>query len=709
MSTALATQAATKSPGGQHVAVTREFPRQLREAVVEPATFDDAGNTVDCVFTRGARVVRYDWTLGRRYEEELVVTPDAVDMSRFDEGAVTVLNTHQSWELDNVIGVATAGRIANGEGRATLRLSQRPELAGIVADIKAGVIRNISVGYSIAALQMIEPEARADGGSLPLYRATRWQPMEISFVPVPADPGAGTRAAPGATTESQAQGYPCLVTRAAPAAPTQEQSMSQSATTNDAGTQAGNQAAAATQERTTDSDAVRAAAERDANTRAAEIIDLCKRSNKPDLATEYIRSGASLTAVRESLQQKLFDEDLATRAARGPNVHISTVRDEVETRRASIEEAINHRAFGQGELSQGAREWRSLSLIDMARRTLEQDGVAGARSMAPMEIAGRVLNRSGSGYMSTSDFSSILANVANKSLRNAYEVAQPTYKLWARRGENLRDFKPLTVAALSGAPNLLPVNEHGEFKAGSLTDAGTTYQAFTVGRIVGFTRQAMVNDDLGAFNRLISAFGAAAARYENMFVYGLITANGNAYDGNPIFGTTRTQSYVDVNGATQSATQKNSQSGGASALALTGLNNARSQMRGMRDPSGILLNLAPSYLLVGLGLEQTAYQLTSANYVPAQQSNINEYRAGGKTQLTPIVEPLLGDGTATAWWAFADPSQIDTVEYRYVDGYEGPVIDTEQGFDVDGMRLKCRLDYAAAVIDWRGLQYSAGV
>lgn len=697
MSTAAATSSATSS-----ATETRQFPRQLREAVIEPATYDDANNTVECVFTRGSRVVRYDWRLGRRYEEELVVTPDAVDMSRFDEGAIPVLNTHQSYDLNNVIGAAQSGRVANGEGRATLRMSQRPELAGIVADIKAGVIRNISVGYSIGALQMIEPEARADGGALPLYRATRWQPMEISFVPVPADASAGTRAAPGATTESQAQGYPCIVTRAAPAAPTQEQSMSQAATT-DAGTQQ-----PGTQERAADADAVRTAAEREANTRAAEIIDLCARSKKPELAKDFIASGASLAAVRQNLLDKIVDEELASRAARGPNVHITTVRDAIDTRRAAIEEAINHRAFNQGELSQPAREWRSLSLIDMARRCLEQDGVANARSMPAMQVAGMALNRSATGLMTTSDFTSILANVANKALRNAYEVAQPTYKLWARRGENLRDFKPITVSALSGAPNLLPVNEHGEFKVGALTDAGTTYQAFTTGRIVGFSRQAMVNDDLGAFNRLITAFGAAAARYENMFVYGLITANGNAYDGSPIFGTTRTQSYVDVNGVTQSAAQKTTQSGGGSALALTSLNVARAQMRGMRDPSGILLNTSPSYLLVGLGLEQTAYQLTSANYVPAQQSSINEYRAGGKTALTPIVEPLLGDGTATAWYAFADSAMIDTVEYRYVDGYEGPVIDTEQGFDVDGMRMKCRLDYAAAVIDWRGLQSSAG-
>lgn len=696
MSTATASQSAAAREV-DHVTQTREFPRQLREAVIEPATFDEAARTVEVVFTRGARVKRYDYMQGRRYEEELVVTPEAVDMSRFDAGAVSVLDSHQSWELANVIGVAVSGRIANGEGRATLRLSERPELAGIVADIKAGVIRNISVGYSISAVEIIEPEARADGGALPLYRATRWQPMEISFVPIPADAESGTRSADDARAPSQAQGYPCTVKRAAPAPQSQEQSMTQAAST----AAERNDSPAATQQ-TIDEGAVRAAAETAAAERAAEIIDLCQRSSRPELAKGYIQSKASLDAVRKDLLDKLFDED-QTRGNAGPNVtRVQTLRDETQTRRAGMEAAILHRMNPGSVMPEIGNQFRQKTLCDLLRVDLQRAGVSNAMELGNLEVVSR-----SQGYMSTSDFSSVLANVANKALRQAYEQAPATYKTWARRGENLRDFKPVTVAALSGAPNLLPVNEHGEFKTGSMTDAGKTYQATTAGRIVALTRQAIVNDDLNAFSRLLSAFGSASSRYENATVYALLTANGNSIDGSPIFGTTRT--YVDT--ATNTTYTQKTQVGGAGAgvLGVTALGTMRAQMRLMRDPNGIILNIAPSFLIVPGTLETSANQFLSANYVATQQSNINPFATGGASALQLVVEPMLDATSAAAFYVAANSASIDTVEYRYLDGFEGPVVEQEAGFDTDGMRFKCRLDFAAEVIDYRGLQYSTGV
>ena len=52
----------------------------------------------------------------------------------------------------------------------------------------------------------------------------------------------------------------------------------------------------------------------------------------------------------------------------------------------------------------------------------------------------------------------------------------------------------------------------------------------------------------------------------------------------------------------------------------------------------------------------------------------------------------------------ADPSTIDTIEYCYLEGQQGVYIETRQGFEVDGVEIKARLDFAAAAIDYRGLQ-----
>jgi hypothetical protein len=131
-------------------------------------------------------------------------------------------------------------------------------------------------------------------------------------------------------------------------------------------------------------------------------------------------------------------------------------------------------------------------------------------------------------------------------------------------------------------------------------------------------------------------------------------------------------------------------------------------MRLQKGLQGEELNLAPSYLIVPATQEALAYQFTSANYVPATPSNVNEFRAGGRTAVTPIVEAVLDANSTTAWYLAASTGQVDTVEYCFLDGAEGPVIESEVGFEVDGIAYKCREDFAAKAIDHRGLYKNPG-
>ena len=201
------------------------------------------------------------------------------------------------------------------------------------------------------------------------------------------------------------------------------------------------------------------------------------------------------------------------------------------------------------------------------------------------------------------------------------------------------------------------------------------------------------------YRRLVAGFGASAMRLENRTVYAQLTANANLADGGALFNATA---------VTTAGGHANLGSGGGSVLQMSSLTTGRTAMRLQKGLQGEELNLAPAFLLVPAALEQTAYSLTSANYVPATKAEINEFRAGGRTALDPIVEPVLDANSSTAWYLAAANSQVDTVEYCYLDGAEGPVIESEMGFDVDGMSLKCRLDFAAKAIDFRGLYRSAG-
>jgi len=657
---------------------TQMLPTQVRAAQIEPSSFNAAARTVDVVFTTGAIVRRYDWGRDRYFDEQLVVSEEAVDLSRMQAGA-SVLNTHGKYRLEDVIGVVTQASIVGEEGHATVRLSERPELAGIAADVEAGIIRHISAGYSIQRMEMVPPESRSDGVPVWLYRATRWTPHEISFVPVPADAGSGTRSQP-----SQG-GTPCeFITRAA-AQPTQEETMPQ--VIDQGGTP---NTAAATPDQTRAAPAVQQPAAVAApvvdNTaellaRTAQVSELCARHGLAHLAPDLIRSGADINRANAAVVEALARNDAAAGGHRNAAPRIETVRDQMQVRMAGVELAIMNRISPAVALDDNGRQFRGMSLLEIGRDFLEAHSV-NTRGMSRMELAGQMLSYRSAGMHGTSDFSALFANVAGKRLRNSYEENPGTYRVWARRAPNAPDFKSMNVVQLSGAPDLLQVNEAGEFKYGTIADAGTSYGVITYGRIVAMTRQAIVNDDLRAFDRLVTAFGFSAARLENRLAYAQLT------------------------GATYDAT--NSQTGAPSALSETSLGTARTMMRKIKGAQNEELNLTPAYLIVPAALEQSAYKLTSSNYVPAQQSAVNEFRTGGRTAVEPVVEPVLDASSATAWYGVASSSAVDTVEYCYLDGAEGPVVETKNGWEVDGVEMKCRLDFAAKAIDNKGLHKSAG-
>jgi hypothetical protein len=657
------------------------MPQMARAAELVPATFNEADNTIECVWTVGGRVRRYDWYNDQPYEEELVVTSEAVDMARFDAGVVQVLNGHQTYGgVESILGVAVRASIDNGEGRATLRLSTRPEIAGIVADIRTGIIRSISFGYAVTKYEITRAIDRTDGVNMPLYRAVSWQPYEISFVTVPADANASTR-------EQPSNGLPCEFTRAPAHLPTQENSMPTPNTQGGAAPVVPAAAAPAVVDATRAADPSGAAnqaaidaAGTAAAARAADITELCTRHNVGQLAAGLIRSGNSVDQARSAVLEELARADNAGGNQR--NVRIQTVSDEHVTRMAGMEEAFMHRVHSGTTLTDNGRQFRGMSVLEIGREFLASRGIE-TRGMDKMRLATEMLHFR-SGMHTTSDFAALFSNVANKRLRDGYVGAVGTYDLWARKAPNAPDFKGINVVQLSGAPELLRTNEHGEFKYGTMSDGGETYAVLTHGRIVGLTRQAIVNDDLRGFDRLVSAFGASARRLENRLVYSQLT-NGVMADGKAVF----------------HADHKNLGTGAP--LAMAGLKAGRAAMRQQKGLQGEDLNIAPQFLIVPTALEQDAYQLTSSNYVPAKQSDINEFRAGGRTAVEPIVESVLDGVSLTDWYMASNNGQIDTVEYCYLDGAEGPVIESQVGFEIDGISYKCRLDFATKAIDYRGL------
>ncbi|WP_321471472.1 prohead protease/major capsid protein fusion protein [uncultured Paludibaculum sp.] len=624
-----------------------EVPTRERLAAefeaLSPGAQDE--RTATLTWYTGASVRRFD---GRGpFEMRFSMDSGAVRLGRLTSGSAPLLNSHRDYTVDDVVGVIAKAWVDKGQGKATVRFSKRADVDAIWQDVQDGILRNASMGVAIHALEDVTPQ----GAQLRQVLVTDWEPEEVSLVPIGADPGAGFK----------------LQRATGP----QEQTMEETIT------QAGEQARASVE---TNVDAERQTAALAERTRILELDKIGRAVNLDGrLVTQHVEAGTSIEEFR-----RLALDELARRSAETPIRTATSVvtRDEVETRRTGIATALLHRydpAVFPLKDDLG-RDWAGLTLLDLARESLEASGTR-TRRMARHDIAKLAL--------STSDFPNILADVANKTLRQAYEAYPRTFLPFSRR-RSAADFKNINAVQLGEAPSLQKVNEKGEFTHGSIAESKETYKLATYGRIVSITRQVIINDDLSAFTRIPAGFGVAAATLESDTVWGIITSNPNMGDGVALFHANHT----------------NLNTGGTSALALTGLGTGMAVMAKQKGLDGItVLNVQPRYVAVPVALQLTAFQLVAANLAPVQSANIvpDYIRA-----LTPIAEPRLDASSATAWYLFASPDQIDTVEYAYLEGQDGVYIETRQGFDVDGVEIKARLDFGAKAIDWRGMQKNAG-
>lgn len=705
------------APAGQALEV-RNLPLQTR--IVPVSTVNAEARTFETVWTTGAQVRRFDWVTWTPYIEELSLDPAHIRMTRFENGA-PLLNTHQQWDLSSVLGVIEKAWLEPAEGRSICRFSDRDETVNAFwRDVVNGIIRNISVGYIVHRYEKRDPETP---GGIPTWLAIDWEPAEQSLVSVGADVFSGVRslgidpANPGAITAQQRQqivdqftrsvgnrSFACeIVTRspnpAAPAAdlqPSQQEiPMPQEAQTRGAST--------------ADTPANPNPGQPAQRTEAQIRADETQRVLGIQQAVSFARRTAPAAAgLDDAFQSALLSQGLTVDQARsaifarlethstssGPTrsaAAIETVQDEQVQRRADMSAAVAHRANPQANtLPDSARRYRGYTLSELARRSLEEQGIS-TEGMGRNTIVSLAMGNSDEyGFRSlhgTSDFSIALASTVNRSLRQAYEGAQRTFTRWARKG-TLSDFRAATRVAVAGNLSLAKVNEFGEFKRGKLVDSGETIQLATYGKVVGVTRQAVINDDLDFLSRLPAMYGRAAADFESDTVYAILKGNPTMSDTVALFHATH------------------GNLGTAGVIGETALSEARKALRLAKDPSGNgqPLNLVGKYIIVGATKETEAQKNFQAVVIAAKTADTNVFQNSYEI----VVEPRLDASNPNEWFLAADPSQIDTIEYSYLEGEEGLYTEQRMGFDVDGLEVKARLDFAAKAIDWRGLFKNPG-
>ncbi|MCK1672720.1 HK97 family phage prohead protease [Bradyrhizobium sp. 150] len=567
---------------------------ETRRAPLRPSSYNAEAGTIEAVISTGAAVTRSD--ASGQFNE--VLDTAAADLTSL-RGA-SVLNSHRQHGLENILGTVEDAWLESGNIVARMRLSSRPEVASLVAAIRAGEINSVSIGYEVSQW--------ADGTDASGQRtrtATAWRIREVSFVAVPADPAARTRGATNGLIRSLGQ-------------------------------QAG------VSQTTIDGLIDRGATEQEA--RAAILDELLQRSNT--------------TVIRSS--------------------HNNSSMDNQEAFVRAVGEALHCRNEPSLQPTGAARQYIGHSILDVARTVLQRSGysVTGLAGVTLIERA-----------MTTSDFPLILADTFGRTLRQSYGQPSSGIRTLARQ-TTAKDFRAKASLMLdSSGMKLEKVNEHGEFKHDKFVEAGESYKLATYGKIISFSRQAMVNDDLGAFTDAARRLGLAAQAFEAEQLVALLEANAGV---GPTMSDGKALHHVD---------HGNIAAAGAAPDETT-LSTARLAMRKQTGQGGGLITVTPRFLLVPSELETKAEKLLTA--VQAMQTaDVNPF-----SKLSLLVEPRLT--SATRWWLFADKSEVDELEYAHLAGAPGPQTETKIGFEVDGVQTKVRLDFGCGAVDWRGSYTNAG-
>lgn len=391
-----------------------------------------------------------------------------------------------------------------------------------------------------------------------------------------------------------------------------------------------------------------------------------------------IDAGATADTARAAAFTAMAQRSRPPIANQAPVVQAGHSFDDPTVRRRAMADALAANLCPSLVKCEGqATQYRSYRPLDLAAELLSIRG----ENVSRFDREG-ILTRS-MGAHSSSDFPLLLADAANKSLLAQYQAAAPTYRQIASR-KAFTDFKSHKFLRIGDFPTYQEVSENGETKYGTLSENQETVTAkeFSTGIIIG--RKALLNDDLSALSDFSTLIAVRSAAFENAQVFSLVASNG------PIMSDGKALFHAD----------HGNKAGTAAAISVASIGLAVAAMRKQTGLDGLPLNIRPRYLVVGPDKELEARQLLTAT-TPAQTSNVNPWVG----MLELIVDSTI---TGNRWFVAADPVQVPSLVYGYVNGAEGPQIFTETDFDTRAIKVRSGLDFGCGAIDHRGLFLNAG-
>lgn len=293
--------------------------------------------------------------------------------------------------------------------------------------------------------------------------------------------------------------------------------------------------------------------------------------------------------------------------------------------------------------------------------------------------------------LATTDWAQVVADALNKRLIRDYNMlGLDTWRTFVDVIP-LRDFKTQHRIRYGGYPNL-PIRTEGNAYAAltSPTDEEATYVPATRGGTEDITRELILNDDVGAIQRIPTRLARAAAQTLHEFVFDMIRpgVNPTIYDGVALYHASHANT-------------------GTAALDATSLAAARLRMKKqtMKD-NNKRLGLRAGYVVIPSDLEATADALLTP--AAGQYNNVPTFLQ--KQNMAPIVVDYWTD--ANDWVLVARPEDVVGIELGFIGGQETPelfvsdVANVGSWFTNDKITYKIRHEYGGAIVDFRAFDGS---
>lgn len=602
-----------------------------------------------------------------------------VDLSRL-ENVGSVLFHHGKDPVYGSLPIAKIKSISvDGEskrGKAVVVFDEDEKSDLIYQKVKSGSLKGISVGYIVNAYEEVRTGKTSSNGRFtgPCYVAVRWEPLEISFEPVPADGDVGA----GRNQDPEGEGK-SMGNENNPTTPTvtPEGTGGQRGTEPTASAPATPAAPAAPAAPVTPT---RSAAEIERE-RCSEIYSICQRFQvEPE---EYIKGGTPIDQVRAAILDKLEKSNKPLTS------HVQMVADEEDRYRDAARDGLLMR---MGEIvekpAEGAENFRGMSLLQLMADCAMRSGVKDAHRKSPDELWRDMAQQERGQFADSNAFISIVNSTMGATIAKAYETAPTTYQHWTSVGSN-PDFKKVKRFRLAANGEMQEIPENGEFKAVSGMDEGVDTGLKTYGKKFGFSRQTIINDDLGTVARLITAQVRANQRFINKLCYQMLTQNGKIYDGKALF--------VAGHGNLMTA----------NAPSIASLNEFIVKMAMQKDINDTdVLNITPRFILAPKALELPIRQLLESTADPSatHAGVVNPMK--GAFQL--ITDAQLDIANPKGYYAVADPRDVDTIEVTYLNGKRTPTLESKVSWDTLGIEWRMYHDFGINVLDYRGMAYNQG-